>query len=171
MGTGVSYQQVGGKIAQCPSKLNFGCGYDKRDGYLNVDVDAACAPDLLIVDGDDSAIPRRYFSEVLAKDVLENVPLPQTLAALLDFADYLVLGGKLIIQTSNIQHPARRGQASRSKKLRGSSRLDDLPVWKSDASRRFSSHRFYGGNSPNPLTCGWFYHRRAGSEGPMDVLC
>lgn len=84
------------------SKLNLGCGYDKREGYLNVDIDPACAPDILIRDGDYSRIPRRRFEEVLAKDVLEHIPRAQTLAALLDFADYLVDGGKLILQTSSI---------------------------------------------------------------------
>jgi uncharacterized protein DUF4214 len=109
-----SRQQGAAKVGQCPSKLNFGCGYDKRDGYLNVDVDPAWAPDVLIVDGDDSAIPRRYFSEVLAKDVLEHIPRPQTLAALLDFADYLVLGGTLIIQTSSVLDVAAKLQEAKS---------------------------------------------------------
>ena len=93
---------------QYPTKLNVGCGQDKREGYLNIDVDPICAPDLLIVNGDYSAIPRRYFSEVLAKDVLEHFPRAQTLAALLDFADYLVDGGKLIVQTSSILHVAAK---------------------------------------------------------------
>jgi hypothetical protein len=102
------------KIGQCPAKLNFGCGYDKREGYLNVDMDPVWAPDVLIVDGDDSAIPRRHFSEVLAKDVLEHIPRPQTLAALLDFADYLILGGKLIIQTSSVLHVAAKLQEAKT---------------------------------------------------------
>jgi predicted SAM-dependent methyltransferase len=108
-------------ISQCPTKLNIGCGYDKREGYLNVDVDPACAPDLLIVDGDYSAIPRQHFSEVLAKDVLEHVPRAQTLDALLDFADYLVDGGKLIVQTTSILHVAS--------KLRATDRYADHHSW------------------------------------------
>jgi hypothetical protein len=93
---------AGNAVTEFPPKLNIGCGYDKREGYLNVDVDPACAPDILIRDGDFSRIPRRQFEEVLAKDVLEHIPRAQTLAALLDFADYLVDGGKLILQTSSI---------------------------------------------------------------------
>jgi hypothetical protein len=54
-------QHGGGPIRQYSSKLNIGCGQDKREGYLNVDVDPVCAPDLLIVDGDYSAIPRLLF--------------------------------------------------------------------------------------------------------------
>ena len=68
-------------MTKFPPKLNIGCGYDKREGYLNVDVDPACAPDLLIRDGDYSPIPRRQFEEVLAKDVLEHIPRAQTIAA------------------------------------------------------------------------------------------
>jgi len=63
-----------------PSKLNYGCGHNKLAGYLNVDIDPACQPDLLIKNGDTSAIPRDYFEEVLANDVLEHFPRTQTLS-------------------------------------------------------------------------------------------
>lgn len=32
------------KLTQGLRKLNIGCGYDKREGYVNVDVDPACEP-------------------------------------------------------------------------------------------------------------------------------
>ena len=57
-------------VTPLPRKLNVGCGYDKRPDYLNIDVDPACEPDVLIVDNDFSPIPTGYFDEVLAKDVL-----------------------------------------------------------------------------------------------------
>src|SRR6185295_3202607 len=103
---------VGNAATNIPSKLNFGCGKDKREGYLNVDVDSACVPDMLIQDGDYSGIPRRHFEEVLAKDVLEHIPRAETLAALLDFSDFLVDGGKLILQTSSILDIAAKLQQS-----------------------------------------------------------
>lgn len=106
-------QKQGYIAGECPLKLNVGCGYDKREGYLNVDVDPACAPDLLIVNGDYSAIPRKYFNEVLAKDVLEHIHHWETLHVLLDFADYLVDGGKLVVETSSIVHLAAKLQATR----------------------------------------------------------
>ena len=89
-------------------KINFGCGYDKRDGYLNVDVDAACAPDLLIVDDDYSVIPADAFDEILAHDVLEHIPRAQTASVLFDWARYLTVGGRLIVQTSSITGVAER---------------------------------------------------------------
>jgi hypothetical protein len=85
-----------------PSHLNFGCGHNKRAGYLNVDVDPACQPDLLIKDGDTSAIPHDYFEEVYANDVLEHVPRAQTLGVLLDWASWLKIGGTLQCQTTSI---------------------------------------------------------------------
>lgn len=87
--------------------MNYGCGYDKRSGYLNVDMDPACAPDFLIKDLDLSALPQLHFEEVLAKDVLEHIPRNKSLAALLDFSSFLVTNGRLIVQTSSILHVAK----------------------------------------------------------------
>lgn len=83
-------------------KINFGCGYDKREDYLNVDVDPACEPDVLIVNDDYSVIPKNSFDEILANDVLEHVPRSRTSAVLLDWSEYLVVGGTLDVQTSSI---------------------------------------------------------------------
>jgi hypothetical protein len=47
-------------------KLNYGCGYDKREGYLNVDMDPHCAPDFLVQNMDFSQIPKHRFDEVTA---------------------------------------------------------------------------------------------------------
>ncbi|WP_428153195.1 class I SAM-dependent methyltransferase [Brevundimonas sp.] len=91
------------KSAKLARKLNIGCGYDKREGYVNVDVDPACEPDILVSLADDSGIPRQHFDEVLAHDVLEHIPRSATLSALLTWADYLKPGGKLVIQTSNVE--------------------------------------------------------------------
>lgn len=85
-----------------PSKLNIGCGYDKRAGYLNVDMDPACKPDLLITDNDFSSLPHQHFDEVLAHDVLEHIRRAETGAALLEWVDLLQVGGSLVLQTSSI---------------------------------------------------------------------
>jgi hypothetical protein len=85
-----------------PTKLNIGCGYDKRAGYLNVDMDPKCEPDLLIVNNDYSAIPTSYFEEVIAFDVIEHIPRAKTIGTLLDWNSYLVPEGRLVVQTSSI---------------------------------------------------------------------
>lgn len=91
-----------------PRKLNFGCGYDKRAGYYNVDSDPACQPDLLLVDNDLSVLPRDYFHEILARDVLEHIPRTMSLAVILEWVDMLSMGGLLHVQTSSIEGVAER---------------------------------------------------------------
>jgi hypothetical protein len=65
-------------------------------------MDPACRPDLLIKDGDHSAIPHDHFEEILANDVLEHIPRTQALGALLDWASWLKVGGTLWCQTTSI---------------------------------------------------------------------
>lgn len=89
-------------------KMNYGCGYDKRAGYLNVDAYAGCDPDFLIEPGDFSKLPKRHFGEIFARDVLEHIPRPQSLRTLLEFASMMRRGGTLVVQTSSILHVAER---------------------------------------------------------------
>ena len=88
-------------------RINVGCGYDQRREYLNVDMDPACKPDLLLKDNDFSVLPKRHFVEVFANDVLEHIPRAQTMSALLEWADLLKLGGRIMIKTSSILGVAR----------------------------------------------------------------
>lgn len=83
-----------------PSKINIGCGYDKKPGYLNLDSDPACRPDVLVQDHDLYFLPRGHFDEVFAKDVLEHIPHAFMMGALFDWASLLKPGGKLFVQTS-----------------------------------------------------------------------
>lgn len=86
-----------------PNKLNIGCGYDKRAGYLNVDIDPNCMPDLLLgEDGDLGALPKQYFEEILARDVLEHFPRSESLRNLLIWNKHLQMDGKLRVVTSDI---------------------------------------------------------------------
>jgi hypothetical protein len=57
-----------------PKSVNLGCGYDHREGWLNVDSFDACKPDLL----DDLEtfpweLPSHHFEHVLLKHVLEHL--------------------------------------------------------------------------------------------------
>lgn len=90
------------RSAPMPTKINIGCGYDKRAGYLNIDMEPDCKPDILIKDNDLSSLPQGYFDEVLAHDVLEHIPRASTMTALLDWAALARIGGTLNLQTSNI---------------------------------------------------------------------
>lgn len=86
-----------------PKKINIGCGYDKRPGFLNVDMDPACQPDVLVTGADLSQFERRAFDEMVAHDVLEHIPRAQTASALLEWADILQTEGTLSIRTSDVR--------------------------------------------------------------------
>ncbi len=55
-------------------RLNLGCGFDKRDGFLNVDAYEACAPDEIV---DLNTLPWPWdddsVDEVLLRHVLEHL--------------------------------------------------------------------------------------------------
>ena len=55
-------------------KLNLGCGFDKRDGWLNVDNFPECEPDQrLDIEQTPWDLPSNAFEHVLVKHVLEHV--------------------------------------------------------------------------------------------------
>jgi predicted SAM-dependent methyltransferase len=55
-------------------KLNLGCGFDRRDGWLNVDNFPECEPDrLLDIEALPWDLPTDGFELVLMKHVLEHV--------------------------------------------------------------------------------------------------
>jgi SAM-dependent methyltransferase len=77
-------------------KLNLGCGYDIRDGWVNLDASPLSGVDV-IHDIEDLPLPfdDDSFDEVLAKDVLEHIEYVDTLR---DLYRILKVGGKLTIQ-------------------------------------------------------------------------
>ncbi len=84
------------------TRLNFGCGYDKRPGHVNVDSDLRCQPDVLVTAQSMQAFPPTFYEQVVAKDVLEHLPRAQSWRLLLHFNDWLRPGGVLELQTSSI---------------------------------------------------------------------
>ncbi len=85
-----------------PRKLNLGCGFDLREGYLNVDFQDFHGPDLV---GDVRALPMLpsdTFDEILAIDVLEHLPRNDTVPALNEWARLLRSGGSLTLQMPDV---------------------------------------------------------------------
>jgi predicted SAM-dependent methyltransferase len=89
--------------AKFPRKLNLGCGFDHREGYLNMDMNAWHNPDLL---GDIRKIgflPEQYYEEILAQDVLEHLPRTDTLRTLAHWNRPLKMGGRILIRVPSVQ--------------------------------------------------------------------
>lgn len=84
------------------TKANLGCGFDRREGYLNVDLNGFHQPDLICDVTDLQPLPSGHFSHVLAYDVLEHIPRHRSRNALREWNRILRLGGCLEIQVPNV---------------------------------------------------------------------
>ena len=90
-----------------PSKVNLGCGFDHRDGYLNVDFHPDHNPDLLADVRELSMLPDGYYEEVLAQDILEHLERADTSKALAEWARITAIGGHLIVRVPDFMGVAR----------------------------------------------------------------
>ncbi len=88
--------------AELPTRLNLGCGFDKRDGYLNVDFQDFHEPDLVADVRDLSALPDDHFEEVVAVDVLEHLERTETAPTLAEWRRVLAPGGVLRLQVPDV---------------------------------------------------------------------
>jgi len=91
-------------------KLNLGCGLDKRPDYLNVDCRRGVKPDLVT---DLESLYLRMFvdssvEEILAKDFLEHLSWRVVEDFLRDCYRVLRGGGKIFIQTPDLEAIAKR---------------------------------------------------------------
>ncbi|MEN6313260.1 MAG: methyltransferase domain-containing protein [Clostridiaceae bacterium] len=85
-----------------PNKLNLGCGYDIRSGYLNIDFQSFHSPDLIADITNLEMLPSGYYEEIIAQDVLEHIPRTQTQTVLNEWSRLLKQQGLLKIRTTNI---------------------------------------------------------------------
>jgi SAM-dependent methyltransferase len=89
-----------------PRRLNLGCGWDHRDGYLNVDCYERHQPDLIADISNLPMLPSGYFEEVLAKDVLEHFERTRTDTILAEWARLLSPDGHLVLEVPSLLHLA-----------------------------------------------------------------
>lgn len=83
-------------------KLNLGCAQDIKDGYLNIDV--YDHPLVTKADVRDlSFIEDASVEEIYAKDVLEHMSYADGDKAIKEWARTLKCGGKIFIQTINLE--------------------------------------------------------------------
>ena len=85
-----------------PTKLNVGCGYDIREGYLNVDLHQKHKPDLVADVSDLSMLPEEHFKEIVAQDVLEHLERHKTVPTLVEWARLLRQGARLHLRVPSL---------------------------------------------------------------------
>ena len=84
------------------AKLNIGCGYDKREGWINIDFQEMHAPDMVADATDLNQIDDNFASYILAQDVLEHFERSRVPTALREWNRVLQPGGQLEIRTTDI---------------------------------------------------------------------
>jgi hypothetical protein len=89
-----------------PRRLNLGCGYDIRPGYLNVDFVERHGPDLLADVTSLPMLPTGWFEEIVANDVLEHIERTRTDAVLAEWARLLAADGRLQLRVPSLLHLA-----------------------------------------------------------------
>lgn len=90
------------------NRLNLGCGFDKREGFINADSFTECSPDVLM---DIESFPWPFeddqFDYILMKHVLEHVGASFADFRLVMRELYRVLkpGGRVEIHVPDYRHP------------------------------------------------------------------
>jgi len=90
-------------------KIYFGCGHDKRAGYINVDIRESVNPDI-VWDMEITPYPFQSESaeEILFKDSLEHISWRKIPDVIAECRRILKKGGKLLIQAPDMFEIAKR---------------------------------------------------------------
>jgi hypothetical protein len=83
-------------------RINLGCGFDHRPGYLNVDFQEFHNPDLKADVRDLSALKDETYEEALALDVIEHLERAEVVPALREWRRVLIPGGTLRLRTADL---------------------------------------------------------------------
>jgi predicted SAM-dependent methyltransferase len=85
-----------------PRRLNLGCGWDIKPGYVNVDLHDFGKPDLVADIRHLDLLPSGYYEEIIAQDCLEHMPRCDTQPVIKGWSRLLKMGGILKIRTTSI---------------------------------------------------------------------
>lgn len=90
------------KYSNYPRKLNLGCGFDIKSGYLNIDFQDFHSPDLVADIRKLDMLPSEYYDEIIAQDCLEHFPRCDTESALFEWSRLLKSKGVLKLRLPNL---------------------------------------------------------------------
>lgn len=82
--------------------LNLGCGWDKRPGWINIDMNDFHAPDIVADATRLSMVEDKYAGYALAQDILEHIHRDRCLTALQEWNRVLRMGGLLEVRTTDV---------------------------------------------------------------------
>jgi predicted SAM-dependent methyltransferase len=85
-----------------PRRLNLGCGFDHREGFLNVDLHEFHKPDLIADVTKLGMLPDGIYEEIIAQDVLEHLPRTSTVEVLREWSRLLKVGGRLHLRVPSV---------------------------------------------------------------------
>jgi predicted SAM-dependent methyltransferase len=83
-------------------KLNLGSGWDIRDGWVNIDMNASHKPDIVADATRLSQIDDNYAGYAVAQDILEHIHRDRCMTALREWNRVLRLGGLLEVRTTDV---------------------------------------------------------------------
>lgn len=87
-------------------KLNLGCGYNRLEGWLNLDISAASAADR-VMPAHDLALPDRCASAARAAQLIEHLGFFRTRFFLAECWRVLEPGAQLILETPDLDKTCR----------------------------------------------------------------
>ncbi len=95
------------KIMECrragkPIKLNVGCGFDKREGYVNVDSDRRFSPDIIANGAKLDMFEDNSVDVVECYHLFEHLTFSDAVDALKEWHRVLKKGGKLSLELPNL---------------------------------------------------------------------
>jgi len=77
--------------------LNLGCGNEILKGFINVDIEGEKQKGFVKADVRDLPFPDNYADYILAREVLEHIPLLNIMNVLVEWIRVLKPGGRIVI--------------------------------------------------------------------------
>lgn len=98
-----------------PLQLNIGCGTNKLPGFINIDVEPSCKPDLLY-DFTQAILPydEKSIDKITFFHTIEHIRKPLHPRILVDFCRVLKNGGELLISYPNFWECAQNWKSNKN---------------------------------------------------------